>query len=292
LANVPIPAPPPALKKRIHDLVMKSYDLRDESNELLDRAMRLLYDALNLPPIGRLKPRYFDLSVDLRNYTVTLSRLEGRLDASYHVPIVDTILRKLKRAAAEVTTVGDPRISKRVILPGRFARVYVKEGQGVPFFGGKQIYELDPSNKKYLSLVHHKKRIKEQLTLKKNMVLITCSGTIGKVALVPAHWDGWAANQHIIRVIPSSGDIAGYLYVFLASDYGFELIKPFTYGAVVDEIDDKHVAQVAVPLLKDAEVQAQINRLALKANEKRAQAYRAEQEAVRIVNEEVIHAGK
>jgi len=140
------------------------------------------------------------------------------------MPIVDAIMRKLKREAAEVTTVGDPRISKRIILPGRFARVYVQEGQGVPFFGGKQIYELDPANKKYLSLVHHKKRIKEQLTLEHNMILITCSGTIGKVALVPKHWEGWTVNQHIIRVVPASDDIAGYLYVFLASDYGRELI--------------------------------------------------------------------
>jgi len=290
LENVPVPNPPPILKERIHDLVMKSYELRDESNQLLAQAERLLYDVLKLPPIEKLKPHYFDRSVDLRNYTVKLSQLGGRLDASYHVPIVDAILRELEKNAAEVTTIGDPRISKRIILPGRFARIYVQEGQGVPFFGGKQIFELDPSNKKYLSLVHHKKRIKEQLALQENMILVTCSGTIGKVNIVPKHWEGWTANQHIIRVVPASEDIAGYLYVFLASDYGYELITKFTYGAVVDEIDDKHVSQVAVPLLKDVTVQSEINRLALEANEKRYEAYRAEQEAVRITNEEVIHA--
>lgn len=292
LENVPIPDPPLKLKKRIHDLVMKSYDLRDQSNELLVQADRLLYDALKLPPIDKLKPRYFDASVDVRNYTVKLSRLQGRLDASYHVPIVDAILRKLKKDAAEVTTVGDPRISKRIILPGRFARVYVQEGQGVPFFGGKQIYELDPSNKKHLSLVHHGERIRRDLKIGENWVLITRSGTIGKVALVPKHWEGWIPNEHIIRVVPSSEEIAGYLYVFLASDYGRELITRFTYGAVVDEIDDRHVAEVAVPLLKDAKLQAEINRLALEANEKRTEAYYAEQDAIRITNGEVIHAEK
>jgi len=290
LENVPIPDPPPVLKKRIHDLVMKSYALRDESNDLLEKAERLLYDALNMPPLSKLRPRYFDKTADLRNYTVKLSRLSGRLDASYHVPIVDAILRRLKKEAAEITTIGDPRVSKRVILPGRFARVYVQEGQGAVFFGGKQLYELDPANKKYLSLKHHGKRIREQLTLEENMVMITCSGTIGKIAIVPKHWVGWTANQHIIRVQPSSADIAGYLYVFLATDYGRELITRFTYGAVVDEIDDRHVAQVPIPLLKDAATQAEINRLALEANFKRTEAYRAEQEAIRITNEEVIHA--
>ena len=108
--------------------------------------------------------------------------------------------------------------------------------------------------------------------------------------LVPKHWEGWTANQHIIRVVPASGEIAGYLYVFLASDYGRELITRFTYGAVVDEIDDHHVSAIEVPLLKDRKLQTEINRLAIEANAKRTEAYHAEQQAIRITNDEVIHA--
>ena len=59
---------------------------------------------------------------------------------------------------------------------------------------------------------------------------------------------------------------------------------------MVDEIDDRHVAEVAVPFLKDAGIQSEINRLALEANEKRSKAYHDEQEAIRIIKEEVIHA--
>jgi len=271
--------------------VIRSYTLRDESNALVDKGERLLYDALNLPPLAKLRPPQFDKTVDLRNYAVKLSQLSGRLDASYHVPMVDAILRRLRKEAAEIATIGDPRISKRLILPGRFARVYVQEGQGVPFFGGKQLYELDPANKKYLSLKHHGERIRRELTLEQNMVLITCSGTIGKVALVPEHWGGCTGNQHIIRVVPASADIAGYLYVFLATDYGRELIRRFTYGSVVDEVTDHHVSDIALPFLKDAATQAEINRLALEANAKRTEAYHREQEAIRITNEQVIHAG-
>jgi len=287
-AEVPIPDPPPVLKERIHDLVMKSYAMRDESNDLLDQAERLFYEALGLPPLAKLRLRYFDKTADLRNYAVTLSQLLGRLDASYHLPIIDAILRRLKNKAAEVTTIGDPCISKRVILPSRFARFYVQEGQGTVFFGGKQLYELDPANKKYLSLVKHSNRIKGDLLLKQNMILITRSGTIGKIALTPSHWEKWVANEHVIRVEPASKDIAGYLYVFLATDYGRELIARFTYGSVVDEIDDHHVCEIPVPLLKDVAMQDEINRLALEANTKRTEAYNLEQEAIRITNEEVI----
>lgn len=290
VADIRIPDPSLAMKKHIHDLVIRSYALRDESNALLDEAEGLLYDALSLPPLSSLRPRYFDKTADLRNYAVNLSELAGRLDTSYHVPIVDSITRRLKQSAGEITTIGDPRISKRVILPGRFARVYVQEGQGVPFFGGKQLFELDPANKKYLSLAKHRDRIKRDLTLTQNMTLITRSGTIGKVALVPKHWENWIANEHIIRVEPAAASIAGYLYVFLATEYGRELITHFTYGSVVDEIDDRHVAEVPVPLLKDGALQVKINHLALEANAKRTEAYHAEQEAIRITNDDVIHA--
>jgi len=290
LETVPVPDPPPILKKQIHDLVIQSYTLRDESNALLEEAEQLLYDALKLPPLEKLRPRAFDKDAGLRNYVVNLSKLAGRLDASYHVPIVDAIMHRLKKEAAEIATIGDPRISKRVILPGRFARVYVEEGQGVPLFGGKQLLELDPAKKKYLSLAKHGERLRGDLKITENMILISRSGTIGKVALVPRHWENCVANEHIIRVLPQSGDVAGYIYVFLCSEYGLHLIQRFTYGSAVPEIDDHHVSQVPVPLLKDSSVQAEINCLALEANAKRTEAYHAEQKAIRITNEEVIQA--
>jgi type I restriction enzyme, S subunit len=292
LDAIPIPNPPNRLKETIHSLVIRSYDLRDESNQLLKEADRLLHDCLDLPTLSEFRRRYHGIPSSICSYAVSLSSLSGRLDASYHVPVVADIIRHLKKSAAEVTVVGDPRSSKRIVLPGRFARVYVEEGQGIPFFGGKQLHELDPTKKKFLSLTKHGDRIRTDLTLKTNMTLISRSGTIGKVALVPQHWENWIANEHIIRVEPAREDIAGYLYVFLASEYGRELIKRFTYGAVVDEIDDVHVSQIPMPLLGDSDRQAEINRLALEANDKRAEAYSLEQEAIRRTNTEVIHAGK
>ena len=228
-----------------------------------------------------------EASVD--TFSVKLSNVAGRFDASYHVPIVDAIIKHLQKYAMEVTTVGDTRISKEVVLPGRFKRVYVDEGYGRVLIGGKQLHELDPSGKKYLSTTKHD-RILDKLEVHENTTLITRSGTIGKVALVPRHWEHWVPSDHIIRVIPASKGIAGYLYIYLMSDYGSRLITRFTYGSVVDEIDDDHVRAIPVPLLKSCELQQQINDLALVANQKRFEAYQLEQEALRIMDAEVIYA--
>ncbi len=66
--------------------------------------------------------------------------------------------------------------------------------------------------------------------------------------------------------------------------------KDYTYGSVVDEIDDDHVRGIPIPLLKDQDIQRQINNLALQASEKRYQAYMLEQQALEIMDREVIFA--
>ena len=68
------------------------------------------------------------------------------------------------------------------------------------------------------------------------------------------------------------------------------MITRFAYGSVVDEIDAKHVSQIPFPLLKDEDTQAEINKLALDANDLRYQTYQLEQEDIRILNDEVIYA--
>lgn len=289
LATVPIPDAPEAIKKRINDLIVESYALRDESNALIDEATGLLVNELQLPDVNSFDVALYKKRANVDTFSVKLSGMAGRIDASYHVPIIDAIVEHMKQHAAEVTTVGDSRVSKAVILPPRFARVYVEEGYGKVLIGGKQIHELDPSGKKYLSRTKHKE-LMNKLEVAQNTILITRSGTIGKVVLVPKHWEHWVPSDHIIRVVPESKDIAGYLSIFLSSDYGYHLITHYTYGSVVDEIDDTHVSSIPFPLLKNADIQRRINELALEASEKRYEAYKLEQQALRIVDKEVIFA--
>ena len=64
----------------------------------------------------------------------------------------------------------------------------------------------------------------------------------------------------------------------------------YSYGSVVTHIEKEHIACVPIPLLKDKAVQKQINDLALEASQKRYEAYTLEQQALRIMDEEVIYA--
>lgn len=289
LATVPIPDAPASIKKRVNDLIVGSYELRDASNALIDEARAMLVKELHLPELHEFNVALYKKGAGVDTFSVKLSDMAGRADASYHVPIVDAIMSHLKQYSGESTTVGDSRIVEEIRLPGRFKRVYVEEEYGIPFFSGRNIKELDPSGKRYLSFAQHDKKIKEELTLYENMILVTCSGTIGHVALVPKHWDGWAMTHDIIRCI-SRKDIAGYVYIWLSSEYANVLLQAKAYGSVVPHIEKEHLLEIPVPLLKDANVQRNINEIALAANQKRYEAYKLEQQALRIIDKEVIFA--
>lgn len=290
LDTVPIPNAPDSIKSRINDLILQSYDLRDESNALIDQAQVLLVEELNLPPISEIKVDTLDESKSVQAFNVKLSEMAGRADASYHVPIVDSIVDILKKNAAEVTAVGDERISKSVVLAGVFKRTYVEEEYGYPFLGGKEITQLNPKTEKFLSKAIHKTRYEKELKVTENTVLVTDRGTIGTVALVPKHWNNYAVSQNVLKLVPANNDIAGYIYIFLSSECGRVLLRRQTYGSVVDMIDNHSLEMVEFPLLKNQDVQKQINDLALQANEKRYKAYLLEQEALKVLDEEVIYA--
>lgn len=285
LKNMLIPNAP-ALIKKIHDLIMDSYANRDESNRLIDEATKIMIEELELPPIDDLKNEAFSYSKEINSFSTKLSDLDGRLEGSYHIPLIEVIERYISKKAI-VKKLNSEDITEKIILPGRFKRVYVEKGNGKVFLGGKEINQLDPENKKYLSLAHHSDRIKKELNIVKDMVLVTCSGTIGKVALVPEHWNNWTLNQHVMRIV-SKEQYYALIFTWLNSEYGKELIRRQTYGSVVNEITDKQLGTVVIPVFKKDTINNSIISLINKANELRYKAYKQEQQAIEIMNREVL----
>lgn len=157
--------------------------------------------------------------------------------------------------------------------------------KGVPFLGGREIMTLNPIVDKYLSIKIHQERIQKELEVFENYILVSDRGTIGKVQIVPRHWNGWAVSQNIIKIVPADDDIAGYIYAYLNCDYAKILIQRETYGAVVDMVDENNVSSIPIPLLKNVNKQKEINNLVLEANNILYHAYQKEQEAISMMND-------
>ena len=283
LESVIIPTAPTLVKKEIHNLIIESFALRDQSNDLIDKAEKILYKELQLPQIEDLRPKYVSPTKDLRSYSTKLSDLKLRMDSSYHLPVVQLVKNEMSKHSKKLVTLSE--LSERVILAGVFKRTYVDKDNGVPFLGGRDITQLIPKVEKFLSKTVHEERIKKELEVFENYVLISDRGTVGKVQIVPKHWEGWAVSQNIIKVVPKTEDIAGYLYCFLNSEYGQVLIKREIYGSVVDMVDDNNIKNIQVPLLKNVNKQKEINELVLSSNALRYKAYLKEESAVKMFKE-------
>lgn len=288
LENILIPNPPEILKKEVHNLIVKSYDLRDESNDLIDEAEKLLIGELKLPPIEDFKPKYFDKEKDIRNFEVSLSKLNNRFDGSYHIPLVDCIKEHLQKHAQSIMYINK-ELEAQIVLPGRFSRTYVDEAQGIKFIGGKDLFQLNPSTEKFLSKRVHEKIIQTQLGIKENDLIMPSRGTIGRLLLAPKHFEGWAISDNLMRITFEDKDIVGYIYCFFYSEYGKLLLEREIYGGVVNAIEPSHLCEIPIPLLENKSIQTKINNLVLEANKKRYEAYVLEQKAIRIVNEKIIY---
>jgi len=252
----------------------KAGELRDEANQLLDEADKLLHERLNLPDLNSIASNHNKSLIN----TIKASQWMGRLEGSFHNPIALAAEKQLRDLSVEVTTVGDARVTREVRAITKFRkRVYVEKG-GIPLLSSKQIFQVDPVDVKRLAKGAHTKDLPE-IQLEENMIAVTCSGTIGRVQIIPAYMAQWAANQHATRFVAAPDMNPGYLYAWLASDYGYCLITRHSYGSVILEVDKEMFSSVPIPI-PEPSVRDEIGNLVLKANSLRDQAWRKEQDAI------------
>jgi len=272
LQHVLIPVLKPILMLEIGRKVRHAYEWRDEANSLLDEADVLLHARLKLPQLPMKQGHGPTVS------KVKVSSLRWRFEGSFHDPVAieaELIVRNLGLGIAEL---GESQVTKEIRPITKFRkRVYVHKG-GIPLLSSKQLFQIDPIKIKRLALGAHKKDMKE-IGLQENMILITRSGTIGRVQITPKYMKGWAGSEHAIRVIASAERNPGYLYSWLASSYGASLIRRNSYGSVILEIDKEMLSSIPVPL-PGSVIENEIGDLVLKANRLRNKAWDSEREAI------------
>jgi hypothetical protein len=174
------------------------------------------------------------------------SEHQGRLDATFYNQEAVHALAALKASGMKTQRLGD--ITERVFMPTRFKRNYVTAEHGIPFLQGSHVVQFRPADLKYLSKAAHKNL--EPYLIRHGWLLVTRSGSTGRIALVPPEWDGWAASEHIFRIVPKrrGGCLTGFLATFLESPIGQAQLAAHVYGAVVDELTEEQVRSVEVPM--------------------------------------------
>ncbi|MDE6254690.1 MAG: restriction endonuclease subunit S [Muribaculaceae bacterium] len=180
-----------------------------------------------------------------------------RLDPSFHLS--EGVSAKRAILNGPYGTIPCGKAAMRIFNGGRYKRIYVTNPQcGIPLISSSGILKADLSDAKLVSK-KFSPEIEDRL-VQKGWILISRSGTIGNTAFTNSGHAQKLASEDVIRLVPNDILRAGYLYAFLSSKFGYELLTQGTFGAVIQHIECPHVANIPVPVFPD-EMQKEIDTL-------------------------------
>lgn len=144
----------------------------------------------------------------------------------------------------------------------RFTRPYadrgVTSGPGiVRYFTGNAATQTRGENIKFLDLNKAnttQRRMIEQLWLRRGMILVTRSGTTGRVVYATSYHDGAIGTEDLNRVVIQDEALRGYVYQFLLSRMGQDQLKRNVTGGIVDHVEPHQLRDILVPIPIDHSV--------------------------------------
>ena len=176
-----------------------------------------------------------------------------RIDAWYWDPNKNNIAKQIEESVGddikEIVRLGDLVVDHGIFYPGRHKRNYVEAGENsVPFYSGTQILQVRPFDIKYQPIDYAPAK---NHFVDKDWILITRSGSTGRVVMVTDSIAGSMVTEHVIRVICDKNLVDPYyVYAYLATeDIGKILLEKGIYASVVDHITPDFVATIPVPRL-------------------------------------------
>jgi len=291
IAKIPIPIIDDNAADLINSKYLTAVNCREEAFNLLEEAEKMVYLVNGLVEIQNKGTLTFDDEHETEFSIINSKEIiqsqdqssEFRLDASYYNPMTQLVLKNLRSCKSNLKPLSD--LSEEVFMCERFARKYVDKENGIPFLSGKNITQIRPVDLKNVSKTETSKL--NELCLKKGWILITRSGTIGRICLVWSNFEGWCATEDIIRLIPDYDMIdGGYLLTFISSMYGNEQILRYRHGSVVEHITPKQIQNIFIPI-PSSDSQKLIGDKVRAAYNKRAEAIRLEDEAQEILMKEL-----
>jgi len=281
ISAIPIPFIP-EIEEEISQNIMDVHKLRTAAQTDLLKAEGMIYFDLGLPNIDEEDIEYFggEKGRIVKSFALKASDLELRLDASYHPPLAQKAVSFLKKSTrGKVERLGDITNS---FVPPRFTRPYVKKAdEGIPLLQGSHIPLIKPLG---IKSIWRKMKNIEAYIVKKNWILVTASGTIGRLSFVSDYWDNWTATNHLLRIIADESKInPGYLAAFLQTVYGQSQLLRLSYGGVVDEIGEAGDLFNNILILKpkDENIENRIGSMVTEAYNKRDKANLIEDNTVR-----------
>lgn len=283
-----IPHFPESFQKEVDDLMQEAARLRKEVTDELNEAEKILKEAAKLRDLTPEDYDYYGLNNCGRKVSCFIRK---RKDIDTTTINAFNHSERIRNTKASITCPTVPL--KEVLLggdtfsTGSFPRIEVKEGCGIMLINQKDIFDTIVKGK-YIS----KRNVKTNNLVEYGEVLIAGVGTLGEnetfCRAIYANEDlvGQLVSGEFIRMKTNGKVPSGYLYAWLASDYGFRLLRNLQAGTKLCRPIPRLVLEIPVPIV-DKQVMEEIDQMVKEAYTKRYRANCNEHKAISMVEREI-----
>ena len=185
---------------------------------------------------------------ELKSICLPVSQLfeqNRRLEAGVYLSDGFLVRRIITQSSMPVVMLGS---LVTISQPGRMTIVDVKPEHGVPYLAATQVFDIWPSPRKWLA--RDKTPSLEALYVNPNQILVTCSGTVGRVILAYRAHTNFAISSDLLRIdVQGDPSVRSYLYVFLRSEFGRAMMEGSGYGSIIKHLRPDHLEEMPVPMV-------------------------------------------
>lgn len=137
-----------------------------------------------------------------------------------------------------------------VWMPGRLKGIQVGRDVGTPFLAATQVYDVRPISRKWLALARTEDS--SSRFVKPGMILVTCSGSVGRPTLAYAPHENTLISHDLLRIEAKDKRQWGWLYAFLHAPQVRAMATGAQYGHIIKHLETSHLAALPVPVISDA----------------------------------------
>ncbi len=155
------------------------------------------------------------------------------------------------RLAIQERAAGWQRLGQlaRVWQPSRLKGIQVSPDFGIPFLAATQVYDIRPVPRKWLAL-ERTNELEDRL-VKPGMILITCSGAVGRATLAHAPHEKTLISHDLLRVTVNDPAQWGWLYAYLRSTQARAMMTGAKYGHMIKHLEIAHLNALPVPVVNE-----------------------------------------
>lgn len=276
VASLPIPVFPTELQNEIDGLIRSAASLRDQANELLDKAKRLLMDYIG---------EQFSMSNGYKTARTSITDIRHSLKMRLDPPVfINDGVEMLQRLSDKTKPLGECEVN--LFYPGMFKRAYVKDGY--PYMKGSDVFDVNPfTHCEHLSKTRTPKL--DQLWLTDGMLLISCAGACGSVKMITKEYQDKQAigSPDIIRLVSNDHLFTGeYLFAYLSLPMVYDFMQSLKYGAVIERFDVQNIETVPI-VIPTIELSETITALIKEYKDCTYKAFCNEEQAISMVETEI-----